>query len=83
MVEIWKHWPGYAEDRYKVEAQSLEDDLRLIDALLGRDNLHYGATSEDVKWEALRQHEIDWRSERNEAAEFHVAVALATMRDRR
>jgi hypothetical protein len=82
MREIWKHYPGYLEARSKVRAQSLEADLRLIDDLQGRANLRYGDNPEDVKAEALRQLEIDWRSERNEAAEFYVAVAEAQRGDR-
>lgn len=77
MVEIWKHYDGYSEAREKCQHQSLEDDLAMIDDFYGRDNLKYGATPEDVKEEALRQLEIGWRSERNESAEFHVAIAKA------
>lgn len=75
MREIWNHLPGYSEAISKVRGQSLEDDLALIDDLFGRDNLHYGATPEKVKEEALRQLEIEWRSERNERAEFFVNMA--------
>lgn len=80
MTEIWKHWPEYPEARARVQAQSLEKDLQTLDALFGRDNLRYGATPEEVKEEALRQVEIGFRSERNEAAEFHLAVAQAMRR---
>lgn len=83
MTEIWKHWPEYPAAREKVQDQSLEDDLRLIDDLFGRDNLKYGDGPEEVKAEALRQLEIEFRSERNELAEFYVDVAKAQMRDRR
>jgi hypothetical protein len=75
MAEIWKHWPEYPTARERVQAQSLEDDLKTIDGLFGRDNLEYGASPEDVKAEALRQLEIEFRSERNEAVEFHLLVA--------
>lgn len=74
-MEIWKHYPGYSEARQKVMAQSLEDDLKIIDDLFGRNELHYGATPQDVKNEALRQLEIEWRSERNNMAEAMVMIA--------
>lgn len=53
--------PGYAAAMAKVEAQSLEDNLRLIDDLFGRDMLRYGDGSDAVKREALRQLEIEFR----------------------
>lgn len=74
MTEIWKHHPGYAEARAAVQAQSLEDDLALIDNLFGRDNLRYGDGPEEVKAEALRQVEREYRSERNEWAECILAM---------
>ena len=83
MTEIWKHHPGYAEARERVRRQTLEEDLRLISALYGPDKLRYGATPEEVKSEALRQLEIDFRSERNEDAEFWVNLAKADQRSRR
>jgi hypothetical protein len=82
-VQIWKHHPGYAEARARVQAQTLDEDLRLIDALFGRDGLRYGDGPEAVKAEALRQLEIDFRSERNEDAEFWVNLAKADQRTRR
>lgn len=81
--EIWKHHPGYAEARERVQRQSLDEDLRLIDALFGRDGLRYGDDAEAVKAEALRQLEVDFRSERNEDAEFWVSLAQADQRSRR
>lgn len=77
MTEIWKHHPGYAEAREQVRKQSLEDDLRLIDNLYGRDNLRYGDGPEEVKAEALRQVEREYRSERDDTAEFFVAAHRA------
>ena len=68
--EFWNHYEGYSAARAMVSAQSLDADLRTIDSLFGREGLRYGATPEDVKAEALRQLEIEWRSERNQAAEF-------------
>lgn len=56
-----RYYPGYAAALAKVEAQSLEDDLRLIDNLFGRGRLKYGDGPEAVKDEALRQVEIEWR----------------------
>lgn len=79
MREIWEHHCGYGEARRKVEEQSLEDDLGLIDSLFGRDNLSYGDGPAEVKAEALRQLEVEWRSERNERAEFYLGL-FQTMR---
>lgn len=73
-MEIWNHYDGYREARQNVMNQSLEDDLSLLDALFGRDELSYGATPEEVKEEALRQCEIEWRSSRNELAECLVGL---------
>jgi hypothetical protein len=77
MTEIWNHHQGFAEARRRVEAQTMEQDLDTIDALLGRDELAFGATPAEVKAEALRQIEIDFRSDRNETAEFWTNVARA------
>jgi hypothetical protein len=74
-MEIWNHYEGYSKARASVLENSVEEDLELIDALYGRDNIPYKATPAEVKAEALRQMEIDWRSERNEKAEFHVLIA--------
>lgn len=74
-VEIWNHYSGYTEARFKVLDQSLEKDLELIDNLFGRDRLKYDDTPQDVKNEALRQLEIEWRSERNQRAEAAVMLA--------
>ena len=60
-MQIHKHYQGYWEARKKIANQSLEEDLDLIDNLFGREMLHYGATPEQVKAEALRQLEIEWR----------------------
>ncbi len=73
-MEIWKHHSGYSEAREKVRRYTLEDDLELLDSLFGRRNLRCGATHEDVKEEALRQLEVEWRSERDESAEFHALL---------
>jgi len=77
-MEIWSHYDGYNEARRKVETQSLDDDLHLLDDLFGRGNLQYGATDDEVKKEALRQLEIEWRKERSELAEMMVIVAKHT-----
>lgn len=55
------HHPGYGEAIRNVMMQTREEDLGLIDILYGRDNLRCGATGQEVKAEALRQLEIDWR----------------------
>lgn len=73
-MEIWKHYSGYSEAREKVRRQTLEEDLELLDSLFGRSNLQYGATPEAVKEETFRQLEVEWRSERDETAEFHVEL---------
>jgi len=74
MREVWSHHNGYYAAMQKVQDQSLDDDLALLDALYGRDNLSYGAVPDEVKAEALRQLEIEWRSERNYLAEAMVAA---------
>jgi hypothetical protein len=76
-MAIYKYYQGYNEAKYKVEAQSMEDDLQLIDALYGRDNLSFGDGPKEIKREALRQLEINWREEVNEDATFWVNVANA------
>jgi len=79
MAEIWKHYRGYAKVRAKVQLQTLAQDLKTINSLYGRDALRYGATPEEVKAEALRQIEMNFRSERNEDVEFYVAPAKSRM----
>ena len=76
-MAIYKHYDGYQAARQKTLDQSLEADLALIDALYGRDELSYGATPEEVKQEALRQLEIDWRDEVNEEATAWVTILKA------
>ena len=60
-MQIHKHYQGYWEARKRIANQTLEEDLDLIDNLFGRGTLCYGATPEQVKAEALRQLEIEWR----------------------
>ena len=79
-MEIWKHLSGYSEARSKVLQQDLEADLKLLDDLFGREKLSYGATPDEVKQEALRQLEIEWRDVRDDLAEFHVNAARALCR---
>lgn len=55
------HHEGYASALEKVRRQSVEEDIELIDLLFGRGNLSYGDSDDDVKREALRQLEIEWR----------------------
>jgi hypothetical protein len=73
-IEIWNHHIGYHQAIQDVLNQSVEQDLALLDLLFGRDELHQVATGEEVKQEALRQLEIEWRSERNHLAECMVAA---------
>jgi hypothetical protein len=49
------YFSGYNDARTTVQNQSLEEDLKTIDTLYGRDNLRYGASPAEVKEEALRQ----------------------------
>lgn len=76
-MTIYKYFSGYREAKQRAEAQSMEDDLALIDALYGRDNLKFGDDAAAVKQEALRQLEIEYREEVNETATFFVNVAKA------
>jgi hypothetical protein len=62
------YYEGYQESRLKVLQQTIEEDLLLIDSLFGRENLIYGMTDVEVKQEALRQHEIEWRCKENNNA---------------
>jgi len=73
-MEIWTHYPHYSKAVEKVTNQTLEKDLATLDDLFGRDQLSYGATPEDVKREALKQLEIEFRDKRDEVAEFMVAA---------
>lgn len=79
-MPIYRYFPGYADAKQRVQAQSLEDDLTLIDDLLGRDNLNYGDGPAEVKAEALRQLEIEYRDRVDERATFHVDVARAMLK---
>lgn len=76
-TEIWKYHEGYTEAREAVKSQSCEENLKLIGDLFGFDRLKFGDGPEDVKQEALRQIEIEFRSERNEQAEFLVSLTHA------
>ena len=58
-----KHFPGYSKAIDTVKAQSLEENLQLLDSLFGRGNLEYGDNPEAVKTEALRQLEMEWTDE--------------------
>jgi hypothetical protein len=60
---MYRYMEGYLEAKASVENQSLEEDLELIGLLFGRGRLKYGATPDEVKAEALRQLEIEWRAE--------------------
>lgn len=66
MLKKYNHLPGYYESRIIVLDQSTEDDLTLLDDLYGRDQLGQNPTPEEIKQEALRQHEIEWRNNENE-----------------
>lgn len=74
-MTVYKHFEGYHEAIEVVKKQTLDENLATIDQLHGRDNLKYGASEEDVKQEALRQVEIDFRDCVNEDATFWVNVS--------
>lgn len=60
-MERLRYHPGYLEAIERVKKQTLEQDLKVLDDLYGRDNLRYGMTPEEVKEEALRQLELEFR----------------------
>lgn len=76
-MTVYKYYSGYSEARQKVENQSMDENLELIDALFGRDNLSFGDGEQEVKTEALRQLEIEFRECVNEDATFWINVAKA------
>lgn len=77
-MAIFKYYDGYYEARQKVLTQPLEDDLKLIGALFGRGDLDSDATAEEVKREALRQLEIEFRDCVNEEATAWVEICRAS-----
>lgn len=77
MTKIWKYFPGYNEAKEKILKQTMEQDLEIIDTLFGRDQLKFGDGATEVKKEALRQLEIEYRMERDLTAEFWVFAAKA------
>lgn len=70
MATIYKYFPGFLDAWKAVLDQPLEADLGLIDSLFGRDELSHESTPEEVKEEALRQLEIEWRNGVDERAMF-------------
>lgn len=76
-MTVYKYYPGYRESIKNVEQQSLEDDLKMIDDFYGRDNLEYGASPADVKEEALRQLEIEFRDCVDEDQTFYSDLGKA------
>lgn len=76
-MPVYKYYSGYNEARRKVESQCMDDDLSLIDDLFGREKLNFGDGPDEVKAEALRQLEIEFRECVNEDATFWVEAAKA------
>ena len=60
-MAYYRHWDGYAAAQAKMENAPVEEMLQLIDDLFGRDNLKFGDGYEQIRAEALRQLEIEWR----------------------
>lgn len=73
-MAIYKYFAGFREKVQQVKKQSLKDDLAILDDLYGRKNLQFDSTDSDVKKEALRQLEIEYRQCENEQATFWVNV---------
>ena len=61
MKKYTRYYPEYAQALEAARKMSLEQLLKNIDALYGRDNLKYGASVEDVREELFRQLEKDFR----------------------
>ena len=78
MRKIYNHYRGYNDAIKKVQAQSYEEDLRTIDDLFGREHLKFGDGPEEVKAEALRQLEIEWRDGENEMATIAILAGMAS-----
>lgn len=57
-----RYLPGLLDALERVNAMELAQLLSTIDALYGRDTLAYGATTEDVRAEALRQVRRDFEN---------------------
>src|SRR5437763_486290 len=60
---LTQHRPGYSDAYRAALVQSEAHDYALIDALQGPGNLPADPTAQEVKAEALRQLEIDWRTD--------------------
>ena len=56
-----RHHAGYNDAIATVRAMDLDDLLDHIDNLFGRDNLKYGDGIDEVREEALRQTEREFR----------------------
>lgn len=62
-----EHYEGYYQARQGIlNEQDLDELLYQIDQLYGRDNLKYGDGIEQVRAEALRQVELEWRKPERE-----------------
>jgi hypothetical protein len=75
VTEIWKHHQGYGEAVARIRSQTAVEDLYVLDCLYGREALKFGDGPAEIKAEALRQTEIEWRKERNKAVEFFSLIA--------
>ena len=69
---IYKYFPGYQEACDRVRNGDLDHALAQIDGLFGREQLSYGASENQVKEEALRQLEIEFRNGEDDAANISI-----------
>lgn len=56
------HYEGYQEARASVANMNRAELLDLLDDLFGRDNLPIGASDDQVRREAYRQLDQEWRT---------------------
>lgn len=60
---VHQHFPGYLEARQRMLDADLNELLETIDALYGRERIEDVTNVNEVRAEALRQVERDWRME--------------------
>lgn len=70
MSVVYRYYPGYEKEQNKIRQQSLKEDYAVLDNLFGRGNLSSKPTFSEVKQEALRQLEIEYRDGVNDHATF-------------
>lgn len=59
----YRHFDGYQQVRQRILVAPLADLLETLDTLYGRDHLDDATNIDEVRAEALRQVERDWRRE--------------------